>query len=102
MALVAVSVAAVGGFAAVPAGATAKAKVAVVNYEYLPSTVKVRKGSKVTWSFKEGTHNVTGKGWKSRTKSGGTYSHVFDKVGFYKYRCTLHQPDMDGIVKVVR
>jgi len=93
------------GVAAAPAATgadKAKATVRVVDFEFGPSKVKIRKGDKVTWVFKQGKHNVTAKGFKSGTKTSGRYSHVFKKLGTYKYRCTIHQPDMDGIVKVVR
>jgi plastocyanin len=93
------------GIAAAPAATgadKAKEKVKVVDFEFVSSSVKIRKGDKVTWVFKEGKHNVTGKGWKSGTKTDGKYSHVFKKAGTYKYRCTIHQPDMDGVVKVVK
>ena len=105
--IAAASFAAIGGVASIPAtsgavNAKARAKVDVVDFEFVPDKVKIHKGDKVTWRFREGTHNVTGKGWKSRTKSDGRYSHVFDEVGTYRYRCTLHQPDMDGVVKVVK
>lgn len=79
-----------------------KAKVAVVDFSFKPSTTKVRKGGKVTWAFKEGLHNVTGKdGLKSGNRSSGTYKHKFKSVGTFKYRCTIH-PDMKGVVRVVK
>ena len=102
--LLAVSLLATGGLiAAVGAPAAPnRAKVAVTDYEFVPEQVKIAKGGKVTWVFEEGKHNVTGKGWKSPTKQDGTYKHVFKNVGTFKYRCTLHQPDMDGVVRVVK
>jgi plastocyanin len=109
--VVAISIVAAGGIATVPgAGAqdvdTArgvdKTRVRVVDFDFKPKAVTVRKGGKVVWAFREGRHNVSGKGFRSRTKGSGTYSHTFTRVGRFKYRCTLHQPDMDGVVRVVR
>ena len=86
------------GAAKVPTGAT----VQVTDFLFVEEEVKIKKGEKVVWSFVEGKHNVTGKGFKSGNKTSGKYKLAFDKIGSYKYRCTLHQPDMDGVVKVVR
>lgn len=102
VALLTTSVAAAGSVAAFPAGAAADAKVEVVNYQFVASTVTIERGDKVTWKFKEGKHNVTGNGFKSGTKASGKYSHKFEETGTYKYRCTLHQPGMKGVVKVVK
>jgi plastocyanin len=82
----------------VPTGA----KVDVTDFLFIEDAVTVEKGQKVVWKFVEGKHNVTGKGFKSGNKTSGKYKYTFDKVGTFKYRCTLHQPDMDGLVKVVR
>jgi plastocyanin len=107
--LVAISIIAVGAIGTLPAaqggtgkGGISKARVRVVDFEFNPSTVKIRAGGKVTWAFRQGQHNVVGKGWKSRIKSGGTYTRRFKKRGTYNYRCTLHPPDMKGVVRVVR
>jgi plastocyanin len=91
-----------GGTASGGAKAPGKAKVDAVDFVFVEDKVKIRKGGKVTWRFVEGRHNVKGKGWKSPTKSSGTYSRKFKKTGTYKYRCTLHPPSMKGVVKVVK
>jgi plastocyanin len=79
-------------------------RVNAVDFKFMAKRVTIHKGDKVTWSFKEGRHNVTGKSWKSRPlmRPGTTYSHRFKRVGRYKYQCTIHQPGMDGVVRVVR
>jgi plastocyanin len=79
-------------------------RVKAVDFKFMAKRVTIHKGDRVTWSFKEGRHNVTGKNWKSKPlmRPGTTYSHKFKKVGTYKYQCTIHQPGMDGIVRVVR
>jgi len=85
------------------AKAVAKARVKAVDFKFKPNSVKIKRGGKVTWVDKEGFHNVSGKGFKSRPRlrPGATYSHVFKKAGTYKYTCKLHE-DMDGVVRVVR
>lgn len=81
-------------------GAPTGARVSATDFEFSEAEVTISKGEKVVWAFKEGKHNVTGKGFKSGNLRSGTYKHVFEQKGTFKYRCTLHQPDMDGVVKV--
>jgi plastocyanin len=83
-------------------GAPTGAKVKVTDFEFTETEVTVAKGEKVVWAFKEGKHNVTSGKFTSKNLKDGTFKHTFDQVGTFKYRCTLHQPDMDGVVKVVR
>jgi plastocyanin len=89
---------AAAGAQGVPTGA----KVSATDFEFTEEEVKISKGEKVIWTFDEGKHNVTGKGFKSGSKKTGTFKYTFEKIGTFKYRCTLHQPDMDGVVKVTR
>ena len=65
---------------------------------FLPNSVTVSKGSRVTWKF-SGYHNVQGKGWKSPFKSSGTWGRVFATKGTFNYRCIIH-PGMSGKVIV--
>jgi plastocyanin len=58
-------------------------------------TVKVRKGTKLTWRFAgKSMHNVTVVRGPRRFRSGnrkrGTFSHKFTKRGTYKIVCTIH------------
>jgi plastocyanin len=76
-------------------------RVKVVNNKFKPKTVKIRKGGKVTWVFKQGRHNVVGRNWSSPIKRSGTWSKRFKRRGTFKYICALH-PGMDGKVRVVR
>ena len=80
------------------------ARVSAVNYKFMAKRITIHKGDKVKWSFEQGRHNVTAKGFKSKPlqRPGTSYTHKFKKLGTYKYQCTIHQPGMDGIVKVVR
>lgn len=71
--------------------------VTVKNYSFTPSTLSVKAGDTVIWSFTGGTHTTTsgsnctsdGK-WDSGDKSSGTFSFVFKTVGSYPYFCTPH------------
>jgi plastocyanin len=73
--------------------------VSATNYQFSPAFVKIKKGSSVKWLFKEGAHNVVGKGWGSKVKSSGSYTKKFTRAGKYSYVCTLH-PGMKGVVSV--
>jgi plastocyanin len=60
-----------------------------------PSTVSVRRGSRLTWRFVGASmHNVTVTSGPQRFRSGnrkrGTFSHTFAKAGTYKIVCTIH------------
>jgi plastocyanin len=72
---------------AIGSGPTVK----VVNYKFTPKTIHVARGATVTWKW-AGTdkHNVTGKGWRSKTQLKGIFRHRFTKAGTYRYRCTIH------------
>jgi plastocyanin len=97
-----VAVAVVGAGVMSPAhGAPGKERVKVTNFKYAPKTVKIRKGGKVVWAFKQGRHDVRGKGWGSPLKRSGTWSKRFRKRGTFKYFCSIH-PGMAGKVRVVR
>ena len=45
------------------------------------------------------THNVTGDGYASATRTSGTFIHTFTAPGTYKYSCTIHT-GMTGTVVV--
>jgi plastocyanin len=42
---------------------------------------------------------VVGDGFRSDTRSDGTFSHRLDEPGTYEYACTLH-PNMTGTIEV--
>jgi plastocyanin len=77
-------------------------KVGVRGLKFSPKTVTVKKGTTVRWSWKGSVpHNVSGKGFKSKTAGKVTFSRKFSKKGTYKYVCTLHKAQgMTGTVKV--
>lgn len=85
-------------FSAMAEGGTRK--VGVYNNYYSPKSITVSKGTKVKWIWKEGTHNVVGKGWASPVKSkGATWSRKFKRKGRFPYVCTFHS-GMNGVVRV--
>lgn len=78
--------------------------VAIDNFAFSPSTITVRKGTKVTWTNQDSTaHTVTAtdaNGPKSGTlNNGDSYSYTFDAVGTFEYHCNFH-PDMTGTVTI--
>ena len=90
--------------AGVPAQAGSSKTVAVKNNSFSPTSVKIKKGSKVVWKWTQGgvPHNVTpasGAGSKTSSKKGFTYSKTFSKAGTFKYVCTIHS-NMKVSVKV--
>jgi plastocyanin len=77
--------------AGAPALGSGGPTVKVADYKFVSKTVHVKHGQTVTWKWVgEDPHNVTGKGFKSKTKKAGTFSHRFAKAGTYKYVCTIH------------
>lgn len=61
--------------------------------DFTPDAIRIPAGTAVTWRFHDRVeHNVTGDGFASPTRTGGTFTHTFDEPGVYGYRCTLHGP----------
>jgi plastocyanin len=88
--------------AAAPAADGAGRTVRVTDYRFTPRTLAVSAGTTVTWRWKgKDPHNVTGKGFKSKTMSSGTYSHRFTRAGTFKYVCTIHAKSFGMHGKVV-
>jgi plastocyanin len=87
------------------AHAAAGASVTLQDISFKPSTVRIRSGQSVTWTWKDGTtpHNVTSVGLRSfktsTSESTGTYTVRFAKPGTYRYVCTIHY-GMNGKVVV--
>ena len=91
---------------AVPAtaGSTASERAATTvgayNNYFSPKSIKVKRGTKVTWVIRQGVHNVKGKGLSSpNLTKGRSYSKTFKRSGTYGYVCTLHS-GMKGKVVV--
>jgi plastocyanin len=72
---------------------------------FSPASLKVSRGTKVVFAFRDGTtvHNVTGTG-RTRLKtisnrSSGSVARTLTRAGTYRYQCTLH-PGMTGRIVV--
>lgn len=75
--------------------------VTLKDISFIKSTVRIHRGGKVKWVWKDPTvpHNVTFAKRHSGTKQTGTYTLTFGTAGTFKYHCTIH-PGMDGKVVV--
>lgn len=80
----------------------AGASVKVGDNYFKAKTVRVTKGSTVTWRWVgSDSHNVVFRGFKSKLQNKGTYRHKFTKAGTFRYVCTLHSDrGMKGTVIV--
>jgi len=74
-------------------GATATAPV-IKNFEFSPNPIKVKVGTKVTWTNEDGTdHTVQSDGGtfsSPHLASGQSFSFTFTKPGTYTYHCAIH------------
>jgi plastocyanin len=71
-------------------GGTVKAS----NYKFAPKTLTITRGSKVTWSWVNGSHTVTfvkGSYNKALNKAHPRVARTFKTPGTYKYYCTFHR-----------
>lgn len=80
--------------------------VEISSYKYMPETITVKKGTKVTWTNKDSVaHTVTTQdGSPAKIDSGlfgkdESYSYTFEKTGTYEYFCEPH-PYMKATVIV--
>ena len=93
---------------AAPAGARAAEEVVSIsidNFTFLPASVTVAPGSRVTWTNHDDIpHTITATEDPKATRShaldtGDSYTRVFAHAGTYQYFCSLH-PHMQGVVVV--
>ena len=79
-------------------------EVVVRNISFKPSTMTVKAGGEVTWTFEDKNiaHNVVAEdgSFKSETLSKGTFIHKFAAPGTVRYTCTVHPAQMKGNVEV--
>ena len=95
-------------FSATAAAPPTSGAVTLQGIAFNPSSIVVKSGSKVTWTWNDGTivHNVTFTGGPSPRPAdsgdmaSGTYAPTFTTVGTYGYTCTRHS-GMSGTVTVV-
>jgi len=82
------------------------ASVKIINFEFKPQKVKVKPGTKVTWTNDDtAIHDVKDTSPLDTPKSpemakGDTYSITYAALGTYSYICAIHQY-MTGSVEVV-
>jgi plastocyanin len=82
--------------------AAKKATVKIKGFKYHPKPLKVKKGTKVVFTNKDGaTHTATDKGVfnTGKIKHNKSASIKFTHKGTYKYICTIH-PFMKGTIVV--
>jgi amicyanin len=88
-----------------PGDSDTASKVMIHNLAFDSANIAVKVGTKVTWTNQDPTaHTVTGVNRLAGLASpvlnhGQTYSFTFNRVGVYRYHCTIH-PAMEGIVRV--
>lgn len=93
-----------GGGCGKPVTEAAGSDVAVRNFCFSPTIIRVRPGQSVVWSNKDSfEHNVVGAnlswGAQQTLPAGATVKFRFSKPGVYPYVCTWH-PGMVGAVVV--
>ena len=82
----------------------------IKNLEFGPKSLRVKIGTKVTWTNQEGVpHTVNadnGSFESGNLTNGQSFSYTFDKPGTYRYYCTFHGgkggSGMEGVVKVTK
>lgn len=83
----------------------ATSNVNISGFAFVPQNLLIEVGDTVIWTNNDGTtHTVTSTDLTGELDSGnigngGTYSHVFNAVGTFTYRCELHT-GMTGSVSV--
>ena len=89
-----------------PAPISGTAYVVIKNFSFIPSNVKIKKGTKVIWVNNDTTtHTIvadagTGVGMNSdKLTPGDSYAYTFPNAGTFTYHCGLH-PSMIGTVTV--
>jgi plastocyanin len=92
IALPAVALAGVGGAGTGGARVSGTHTVVLKDIRFHPSTLSIRRGESVTWLWRdEGVaHNVTARGFHSRTQTNGSFTVRFTHAGTFAYRCTIH------------
>lgn len=87
---------------------TGEVAVSISNFAYSPGTLKVKKGSTVTWTNNDSVaHTVTSDSESPKSGldselfgQGETFEFTFNEVGVFKYHCAPH-PSMTASVEVV-
>jgi amicyanin len=78
-------------------------EVAIENFAFSPATIKVKKGTTVTWTNNDSVeHTITGDSGGPDSEligQGDTYTFTFNETGTFDYHCKPH-PSMVGKVIV--
>ncbi|MGW1197091.1 cupredoxin domain-containing protein [Streptomyces sp. NPDC002536] len=82
----------------------ATTQVPIVNYAYSPATLKVSRGTTVTWTNQDSaphtvTSSVSGPLDSPMLDQNDTFSFTFSNAGTFSYYCAVH-PSMKGTVVV--
>ena len=88
--------------AAGSATASGSATVKIKNFEFVPHTLSVSKGTRVVWSNRDGVkHTATKRGsfTTGKIKPGHSVAVRFTAPGTYAYHCKIH-PEMHGKIIV--
>jgi plastocyanin len=66
--------------------------VTLKNLRFHPGALTIHRGDSVTWLWRDGAteHNVTSRGFHSRTQARGSYTVRFTRRGTFAYECTIH------------
>lgn len=92
-----------------PAGGgplSGEAPVRIIDFEYKPTTVMVKPGTKVTWTNEDTSiHDIKDTSplatpVSQELSKGDTFSITYAQPGSYNYVCAIH-PYMTGTVEVV-
>lgn len=75
------------------------------NLQFAPQGIRVKPGTTVTWVNSDtAAHNVSQieSHFLSQDviEEGATFSFTFTTPGTYRYQCTFHHPNMNGVVVV--
>jgi plastocyanin len=85
------------------ASAPEGAQVVIKDFMFAPMAVKIRAGSRVTWTNKDDEpHNVVSDSGLFRSSALDTdenFSFTFDEPGTYRFVCSIH-PRMVGTITV--
>lgn len=86
------SAVAIPAFASGGAHSASGHTVTLSHLRYHPATLSIKRGDSVRWLWEDKgeEHNVTGKGFKSKTMTNGSFSVRFTKSGTFNYHCTIH------------
>jgi plastocyanin len=87
-----------------PPPTSEQAAVSISNFAFVPATITVKVGTRVTWTNRQTgiQHTVTannGSFASGDLSTGSSFSYVFTKPGTYAYHCAIH-PFMTGTVIV--